>query len=129
METAAENNINQRLLREAELQQRDSELESAVNIRFVVNAVNSMGGPVSVMQKMADGLQRARQAHVDGIVLQSRQEMERLPNQIRVTASHSMPSRRWSVRIMRPDARGGGRGPGVAGRERRPTDGCTKHHE
>ena len=76
MKTAEEGRANQRLLREEVLeQQRDSPPGPAVDLGFVASAVNEMNGAAPAMQQLAAGLQRVRQAHVDGIALQSRQEM------------------------------------------------------
>jgi hypothetical protein len=101
MEAAEEGKANQRLLREEVLeQQRGSEPGPAVDIGFVANAVNMMNGSASAMQQLADGLQPAHQAHVDGIALQSRQEVERLFQEIRAEHGRNRIAREASSSLI-----------------------------
>jgi hypothetical protein len=84
MKAAEEGRANQRLLREEVLEQmRDSPPGPAVELGFVASAVNQLNGAVPTLEQLAAGLQCAHQAHVDGIALQSRAEMERLSQEIR----------------------------------------------
>jgi hypothetical protein len=83
MKDAAEGQANQRLVQEEVLEtQRNSEPGPAVDFGFVANAVNRMNGMAGALQQQMEGLQRSHQAFADGIALQSRQEVEKLSQEI-----------------------------------------------
>ena len=101
MKAAEEGKANQRLLDEEVLeQQRQSEPGPAVDLGFVANAVNRMNGSASAMQQLVAGLQASHQAHVDGIAQQSRQETEKLAQEIRAEHERNRIAREFQSTLV-----------------------------
>jgi hypothetical protein len=101
MKAAEEGKANQRLLQEEVLEaQRESEPGPAVDLGFVAEAVNRMNGSASAMQQLAAGLQRSHKLHADGIAQQSRQEMERLAEEIRAEHERNRIAREFQSTLI-----------------------------
>jgi hypothetical protein len=87
MKTADEGKANQRLLREEiDDVKRNNDPGPAVDIGFVAEATSSQNGAAPAMQQFMEGLARSHQAYVDGVDRRSREELDRLAQEIR--ASH-----------------------------------------
>jgi hypothetical protein len=101
MKAAEEGKANQRLLEEEVLeQQRNSDPGPAVDLGFVAEAVNRMNGSASALQQLAVGLQASHQAHVDGIAMQSRQQVDQLAQEIRAEHERNRIAREFQSTLV-----------------------------
>jgi hypothetical protein len=103
MKTADEGRANQRLLREEiDDVKRNNDPGPAVDVGFVAETMSSQNGAAPAMQQFAEGLARSHQAYVDGVDRRSREELDRLAQEIR--AAHERERIANEINASRIDA-------------------------